>query len=231
MSAALTKFIREELVHLDGVRKHAPTRRSTILYTTDSPSDSVFFVESGFVKIMRRGEDGKEVLVSIVSPGQLFGEEALFISGPRLFAAGVMQEGVVYEIPRDLFLGFCDARPAIWRHLTELSVRRQRDLAQKVALLCLSDVESRVLHYLADLAEVFASGTSNGQEYSLPLSQSELASLIGATRETTSTTLNGLARRGLVKLGRRLLTVSSTDAISEAARQKLAPAVNGAAHA
>jgi CRP/FNR family transcriptional regulator len=58
------------------------------------------------------------------------------------------------------------------------------------------------------------------QEYSIPLSQSELASLIGATRETTSTTLNSLARRGLVRLGRRLLVVSSVDHLRNAAMQR-----------
>jgi DNA-binding IclR family transcriptional regulator len=57
-------------------------------------------------------------------------------------------------------------------------------------------------------------------EYSLPLSQSELASLIGATRETTSTTLNALARRGLIKLGRRLLVVPSADNLRVAVNER-----------
>ena len=220
MSAALSKTIREELVHLDGVRKHAPTRRAMSLYSAESPSETVFFVDSGFVKIMRRGKDGKEVLISIIPPGQIFGETALFVGGQRLFSAEVMQEGVVFEIPRDLFLSFCDARPEIWKQLAELFACRQRELEQKVSLLCLYDVESRILHYLGSLASVFGVSASNGQEYSLPLSQSELASLIGATRETTSTTLNALARRGLVRLGRRLLIVSSAAAVRAAAEER-----------
>jgi CRP-like cAMP-binding protein len=210
MSAALAKLIREELVQQDGVRKYAPTRRAMNLFTEETPSESVFFVDSGFVKILRRGKEGKEVLVSIVPPGDLFGEQALFVGGPRVFTAEVMQEGVIYEIPRDLFLAFCESRTEMWRHLFELSTHRQRELEQKVSLLCLHDVESRILHYLCSLATVFGVSATNG-EYSLPLSQSELASLIGATRETTSTTLNALARRGLIKLGRRLLVVSSAD--------------------
>ena len=61
---------------------------------------------------------------------------------------------------------------------------------------------------------------SNGAEYSIPLSQGELASLIGATRETTSTTLNALARRGVIRLGRRQLIVPSIDGVLEAANQR-----------
>jgi CRP-like cAMP-binding protein len=224
MSAALSKLIREELVHLDGVRKHAPTRRAMSLYAAESPSDTVFYVESGFVKILRRGKDGKEVLINIIPPGQIFGELELHTGGPRLSAAEVMQEGVVYEIPRDLFIGFCDARPEMWRHVAELSINRQRELEQKIAWLCLHDVESRILYYLGSLAAVFGVSVTNGQEYSLPLSQSELASLIGATRETTSTTLNALARRGLLRLGRRLLIVSSADAVRSAVDDRVAKA-------
>ncbi len=230
MSAALSKFIREELLHHDGVRKHAPARRATSLYSGEGPSDTVFFVESGFVKLLMRGKDGKEVLVNIVPPGQIFGEQAIYSGGPRMLAAEVMQEGVIYEIPRDVFIAFCEAKPEMWRHLSELFASRQRDLEQKVALLCLYDVESRILHYLGSLASVFGINSANGLDYALPLSQSELASLIGATRETTSTTLNALARRGLIKLGRRLLIVSSASALHAAVNERMAKAASSSSH-
>ncbi len=231
MSAALSKTIREEVLNLEGVRKHAPTRRATNLYSAESLSDTVFFVESGFVKLIRRGKDDKEVLVSVIPPGQIFGEQALFSSGPRMSSAEVMQEGTVYEIPRDLFLNFCDSRTELWRQVAEVLAARQKDLEQKVSLLCLYDVESRILYYLSNLASVFGANASVGQEYSLPLSQSELASLIGATRETTSTTLNALARRGLIKLGRRLLIVTSREALHAAVDERMTKFALGAASA
>lgn len=227
MSVALAKLIREELVQQDGVRKHAPTRRAMSLYTAESPSETVFFVDSGFVKIMRRSRDGKEVLISIIAPGQVFGEQCLFGTGQRLYAAEVMQEGVIYEIPRDLFISFCESHADLWRAVCEMLTGRERELENKISLLCLHDVESRILNYLSSLAAVFSVSSTNG-EYSLPLSQSELASLIGATRETTSTTLNTLARRGLIRLGRRLLVVSSADNLKAAMNERAAKAGQGA---
>jgi len=83
--------------------------------------------------------------------------------------------------------------------------------------LCLQDVEYRILYYLAELAGTVGSRLNN-QESSIPLSQGELASLIGATRETTSTTLNALARRSLIRLGRRQLIVISLDEVRSAAK-------------
>lgn len=213
MSAALSKLVREDLLHLDGIRKYAPARRTSVLFTADSLSDSVLFVESGYVKLHKQDGDGKGVVIGIVGSGQLAGEEALFVGGARQFSAEVIQEGVVYEIPRELFLGFCAAKPELWRHLAETFAKRQRELQLRVSLLCLYDVESRILHYLVNLALLFNHSAGAGQEYSIPLTQGEVAGIVGATRETTSTTLNALARQGLVRLGRRQLTIVSVDAL------------------
>ena len=220
MSAGLARLIRDELLQLEGVRKHAPTRRAMTVFSSESPADTVFFVDSGYIKILKRSADGKEVLISIIAPGQIFGEQALYIGGQRATWAEVMQEGAIYEIPREIFLQFCETHPEMWRYLSESLIHRERELEQKVSLLCLNDVETRILHYLGSLSSTFGINAMNGQEYALPLSQSELASLIGATRETTSTTLNALARRGLVRLGRRLLIVHSADAVRSAVRER-----------
>ena len=222
MSAALTRLIREQLISLDGVKKQGPVRRASVVYSADSVSDCVYLLDSGYIKIVQKGDDGKEVLLSIIAPGQIFGEHAITFSGSRNAWAEVLQDGILYEIPRQIFLDFCRINPEAWQLLCEVLLERSRQSAEKIGMLCLKDVETRILHYLCSLSTVFGITPETGQEYSLPLSQSELASLIGATRETTSTTLNGLARRGLVKLGRRMLTVSSQDALRLAASTKSA---------
>ncbi len=88
-------------------------------------------------------------------------------------------------------------------------VQHKITLARKVELLCLHDVEYRILYYLAELSSLVKASDLDGGGHQLPLTQAELADLIGATRETTSTTLNQLERRGLLKLSRRLLTIPS----------------------
>jgi CRP/FNR family transcriptional regulator len=213
MNTTLTNLIRGELLRVDGVRRLTPSRRFTVLFTGERASNSVYFVDSGWVKVVRRGEENKEVIVRMVGPGELLCEQAILDT--HICDAEVLQDAEIYEIPRPVFLNFCDRRPEAWRLLFEVSVQRQAALEDKVALLCLEDVEFRILHYLAELAPRFANADEH-QEYSLPLSQSELAALIGATRETTSTTLNALARQGLLRLGRRLVTVHSIDKIRAA---------------
>jgi CRP/FNR family cyclic AMP-dependent transcriptional regulator len=221
---AIAAIVRAELLHQDGVIKFAPNRRFTTLYSEGSPADSILFLESGLVKLCKRGDEGKEIILQVVSSGELFGEQALGMETVRSAAAEVLQEGTIYVIPKDVFTRFCDGRIDMWRHVAQLVVQRKRDLEKKIELLCMQDVEYRILHYMAELAAAFGSRIE-GNEYAIPLSQGELASLIGATRETTSTTLNGLARRGLIRLGRRQLILASLDGLRSAARDRSAKAV------
>ena len=218
-SISIAAAVRSELINLDGVTKFSPNRRFATVYSEGSPLDSLFFLESGLVKILKRGDDNKEIILQIVAPGELFGEQALGLEPARSMAAEVLQEGVIYVIPRDLFVRLCDDHPVLWREVSALLTVRKRHLEKKIELLCLRDVEYRILYYMADLAKTFGA-RANGAEYSIPLSQGELASLIGATRETTSTTLNALARRGVIRLGRRQLIVPSIDGVLEAANQR-----------
>lgn len=218
-SNSIANVVRSELINLEGVARFAPNRRFAAVFSEGSPLDSIFFLESGLVKLMKRGDDNKEIILQIVGPGELFGEQVLGTETVRNIAAEILQEGVIYVIPRDVFLNACDQRPELWREMSTILTVRKRQLEKKIELLCLRDVEYRILYYMADLARMFG-GKSTTSEYSIPLSQGELASLIGATRETTSTTLNSLARRGVIRLGRRQLIVPSVDGVLEAANQR-----------
>lgn len=203
---SLAAALRADAFHLDGVMKFAPNRRFATIFTEGSPAETLFFVESGLVKLSKRGDENKEIILDIVGPGQLFGEQALAPDGARNVSAELLQEGLIYTIPRDVFTRFCDEHPRLWRLVSESLISQKKHLEKKIELLCLHDVEFRILYYLRHLAPLIGAKLNN-QEYSIPLSQGELASLIGATRETTSTTLNALARRGLIRLGRRQLIV------------------------
>jgi CRP-like cAMP-binding protein len=219
---SLTAAVHADLLQSDTVTKFSPNRRFATIFLEGDPSESVYYLESGLVKLYKRDHENKEIILQILAPGELFGEQALGTQTTRNVSAEILQEGVLYAIPRATFLNFCNERPILWRAVSELLITRKRELEKKIELLCLQDVEYRILYYLAELASLF--GVKNGQETSVPLSQGELASLIGATRETTSTTLNTLARRGLIRLGRRQLIVPSLDDVRNAAKDRSAKA-------
>jgi CRP/FNR family cyclic AMP-dependent transcriptional regulator len=218
-SSSFAAVVRSDLVGQDGVTKFSPNRRFATIFSEGSPADTIFFVESGLVKIYKRGADQKEIILQIAGPGEVFGEQALSSEPSRNMAAEILQEGAIYVIPRQVFLRACERRPDLWRDISALLTSRKKHLEKKIELLCLHDVEYRILYYAAELARTVGIKT-DGSGYAIPLSQGELAGLIGATRETTSTTLNVLARRGLIRLGRRQLIVPSIDGVLAAADQR-----------
>src|SRR6266568_4051031 len=102
----IADLVRAELLGQDGVVKLADATRFTTLYSEGSPADSVLFLESGLVKLCKPGEHGKELILEIIAPGELFGELALGTEPTRLADAQVLLESTVYIIPKDLFACF-----------------------------------------------------------------------------------------------------------------------------
>jgi CRP/FNR family transcriptional regulator len=169
----------------------------------------LYFIDEGLVKLTRTNEVSDRIILSISGPGDLIGEEVMAAENSAYQAdAEVLTPASLYRIPRETLQRILGQNGELAAGMIDFLLNRRRMLAQKVELLCLHDVEYRILYYLAELANLVGPGGAT-EGYHLPITQAELADLIGATRETTSTTLNQLERKGLVKLSRRLLTIPS----------------------
>jgi CRP/FNR family transcriptional regulator, cyclic AMP receptor protein len=224
--SGLGNLIREDLLHSEGVRKLAFPRRGATVFASGTPATQVFFLDSGLIKIEKTTEGNKDLLLGLIAPGEVFGEQALLGEASYSVNASMMEPGTAWSIPTDVFLRFCDRRPEAWRMLARYILMRKEELERKVEHLCVSDVRQRILYYLTELAKL--TPAPEGSEIVIHISQNELASLVGATRETTSTTLNSLSRQGLITLGHRLVTIPSLEGINEAMNtSRMARAANG----
>ena len=180
---ALANAIREELLPLDGVKKLILNRRAAAVFSVGTPANHVFFLDAGLVKIERMTEGNKEILLSVVAPGEIFGEQALTGEGAFNASAKVLESGIAYSIPTDSFQRFCERRPEVWRLLMQHLLQRKDELERKIEHLCHSDVKERLVYYLEELARLNPGHDPSGSV--IHISQNELASLVGATRETT----------------------------------------------
>jgi CRP-like cAMP-binding protein len=223
--ASLVAAARSVLSPLAEVTRLATLRRSTSLFSQGQVADSLYIVDEGMVKLTRNNSSNGKVLLGIFGPGQVVGEESLLEDPAAVYYADaeVLTASVVFRIPRTVMGGVLRENVELATALGSAIIRQKIALAEKVELLCLHDVEYRILHYLAELSALVPPG-QDGEGYQLPITQLELADLIGATRETTSTMLNQLERRNLVKLSRRLLTIPSPEALREAASTRKVPA-------
>jgi CRP/FNR family transcriptional regulator len=196
------------------------------LFTQDQPADALYFIDEGLVKLTRTNDSGERIILSICGAGDLIGEEVMSPDETSYQGdAEVLSPASLYRIPRDTLRRLLTQNGELAYAVIEFLLHRRQLLADKVELLCLHDVQYRILHYLADLSNL-VKPTNQAEGYQLPITQAELADLIGATRETTSTTLNQLEREGLIKLSRRLLTIPSPASLRSARTRGVAVAAN-----
>ncbi len=227
---SIASALRHALLQAPDVSRLASLRRSSSVFSQGQAADSLYFIEDGLVKLTRNNHAGNRIILVILGPGHVIGDEALSEESRTYYTeAGVLTPATVVRIPREVMTQALASNFELASALISYLEQRKLALAEKVELLCLHDVEYRILHYLAELSGS-VKPLENGEGYQLPITQLELADLIGATRETTSTTLNQLERRGLVKLSRRLLTIPSPVTLRSAAIAKISPA-NGSAMA
>ncbi len=213
----LRSAAQDQLRAIPDVSRLASLQRCTSLYVQSQPADAVFLISEGLVKLTRSNEAGEKIILAISGPGQLVGEEALSQLSQSYYTEAVtITTATVERIPRSSVLSALNSDSEFAADLLSYLLNQKLQLAEKVELLCLHDVEYRILHYLVHLSSLLPQ-PANGDGYQIPITQLELADLIGATRETTSTTLNQLERRGLLKLSRRLLTIPSPDKLRDAA--------------
>jgi CRP-like cAMP-binding protein len=203
----LTSLFKDLLLSHTNVSRITALRRTTSLFAQGDKADALYFIEEGLIKVTRTNASGGRLILWIYGPNDLVGEECLS-SGEHdyLGEAEVLSAATVHRIPCETIENAKSAHPELSVALVRCLLDSNERLAHKVELMCLNDVETRILYYLEQLAKL-VDPTEEDSGHPLPITQLELADLIGATRETTSTTLNQLERRGLVKLSRRLLTV------------------------
>jgi CRP/FNR family transcriptional regulator len=212
-----SSLFKDLLLSEPDVSRLSALRRSTPLFAQGGKADAVYFVEEGLIKLTRTDSTGGRLILSLYGPNDLLGEESLY-GGEGYYQgeAEALSPAVVYKVPWRAINRVISFHPelsaALLRHLLDT----KQSFAQKLELLCLQDVETRIVYYLEHLAKLVKPG-NEGAGHPLPITQLELADLVGATRETTSTTLNQLEKRGFVKLSRRLLTIFPRHAWAAAA--------------
>lgn len=196
-----------DLAKLDGAVALANLGRGTQLYAPGDPSDRLFLLSRGRVKISVSGPGGKNCLFHIVEPGELFGEASLLGENQRNASAEVLDPVSVTMAPAKSVLAWAKRHPEFWLSFAPLLQKRMRNLEEQLQWVSFLEVEQRIARLFLRWA------SADGVE--IELSQKDLAGLVGATRETTSSALNRLQRDGCVVIRRRRVEIESIEKLRE----------------
>lgn len=204
----------EALGSLAGHMRRLAFRRGTMIFHKDQAGDALYVVSSGRVRLFVPAEGGEELTVDIAGPGEVFGELALLDGRPRSASAEAVEETVTYTINRETFQRALATIPGLAAGVIELLSARLRHVTEYAESLAFLDVHGRLARALLELADRYGVA-GEGVEIDLDLTQAELATMIGATRERVNRALAVFRAQGLVVLRGRKIVLRDAQRLRE----------------
>jgi CRP/FNR family transcriptional regulator, cyclic AMP receptor protein len=192
--------------------------RGERLFSEGDKGDRLYIILTGKIKLTKAAPDGRENLLSVHGPGEMFGELSLFDPIPRTSSATAITQAELAGLAHDAMRAFLATRPEVSMHLLQALAQRLRRINEVKADLVFTDVPGRVAKALLDLSERFGVQTPEGIQVNHDLTQEELAQLVGASRETVNKALADFAARGWIHLAAKSVLISDTDRLRKRAR-------------
>jgi CRP/FNR family cyclic AMP-dependent transcriptional regulator len=193
-------------------------RRGEILFNEGDDGDQLYVVTDGKIKLGRTSPDGRENLLAILGPGQMFGELSFFDPGPRSATATAVTDVELKSLGHEALSPVLNAHPDVAHALLNQLAGRLRRTNEVVGDLVFSDVPGRVAKALLDLASRFGRRADDGIHVNHDLTQEELAQLVGASRETVNKALADFASRGWLRLEPRSVVILDLERLQRRAR-------------
>jgi CRP-like cAMP-binding protein len=195
-------------------------RRGEVLFHEGDPGDSLFIVASGAVKVVVPSEEGDEAILATLRRGDFLGELALLDGAPRSASAIALEATETMALPRDRFKALVASEPVIRDALLSSLAGELRRLTAHVAELHFLDLTGRLAARLARLAEEHGTREADGSiRLDAPLTQSDLAAMIGATRQSVNKLLGEFVEEGLLRLDRDAIVIPDLEALVRSSRR------------
>ena len=189
--------------------------KGTVLFAEGDGGDQLYVIAEGKLKLGTSSGDGRENLLSILRPGEMFGELSLFDPGPRTSTATAVTDAKLLSLGQEKLLPWLAENPKVSLQLLASLAQRLRRTNEAVGDLVFSDVPGRVAKALIDLGERFGKKTDEGLFVHHDLTQEELAQLVGASRETVNKALADFAGRNWLKLDGRAVLITDFERLSK----------------
>jgi len=192
-------------------------RRGEVIFHQGDPGDALHIVASGSVKIVLPSAEGDEAIIATVHAGDFFGELALLDGAPRSATAAAVEATETLSLPRDTFLEEIGRSASLRDVLLRSLAGELRRLTGHVEELHFLDLAGRLASRLLSLAREADPGPHRTAQGTLeakldwPFTQSDLAAMIGATRQSVNRLLSDLVDRGLIRIDRDTLVITDLE--------------------
>ncbi len=185
--------------------------RNDTLFSEGDEADELFVVLSGRIAIAKSSTDGRESLVALMERGDIFGEMPLFDDERRSASARALERSELVRVPFAVVRSELEAQPALLWDVVALFATRLRATDDALADAMLLDVTGRTAKRLLELS-------GDADEFVLPITQEELAGLVGASRERVNKAIAAFVRLGWLGQTERRYRILNRDRLAERAR-------------
>jgi CRP-like cAMP-binding protein len=173
-------------------------RDDYIFFEGDQP-EWLHLVMEGRVKLLKHTDTGKDIILQIFTPGDLFGEVALFDRKPYASSAQAMEPSAILKLSRKDFLLFFGRHPFIATEMIAELGRQLREAQATIKSLAVDRVEQRIAHILLKLADKVGVPEKGGVMINLPLTRQDLADMAGTTVETAIRVMSRFTKSKIIK--------------------------------
>ncbi len=207
-SSYIFRDMHPDLLHrLAGLAHVRPLTKGALLFQQGDDGDALFGVIEGLIRIAVTGRQGKELVLGLMEPGDVFGEIALLDGLPRTASAVAAEDSLLLVIERSHFLALLEQEGRLARHIIELLCERLRRNTERLSENAFLNLRGRLAKQLQALAIAHGRDSPEGVRIGVRLSQTDLAQMLGVTREAVNKQLKTWSRDGLIRMDRGHITV------------------------
>lgn len=185
---------------LNRIAERRELARGQAVFRQGEPGASMYVILSGKVRMTRPADPGKENILTLLGPGDLFGELTLFDPAPRKATATATTDVSLAVFTASAMKAWLSTEPEAAWHFIHLLASRLRRTNDALENLLFGDVPRRVTRTLVDMAGRFGDPVPDGIRVHHDLTQEQLAQHVGASRESVNKALSDLASRGVIRL-------------------------------
>lgn len=187
----------------------------TTLFEKGDPGSSMMLVLRGRVKICSHSDEGRELVLNLVKPGEFFGEIALLDGAERTAAAVTLEDSEMLILERRDFIPFLERHPDACLRLMAVLCERLRRTSELVEEVLFLEGEARLAKRLVHLAGAFGCEVGDGIRIDLRLSQQQLGNMVGMSRESMNKQLGQWRRDDLVRIDDGFITITDLERLRE----------------
>ncbi|MBI5755396.1 MAG: Crp/Fnr family transcriptional regulator [Nitrospirae bacterium] len=203
----------EEIKSMESMTRMEYVRKGQPIYIPGDEGEDVYFLKKGRVKISRLMGDGHELTLTILEPGEIFGEIEALEDTSRDSLAVAQDDSYLCVMRKKDFESFLKMKPDLHIKLTKLIGLRLKSVENRIEDLLYRDIPARLARLLLKLAEQFGYIDDAGIHIRLQLTHQEIANLIASSRETVSLTLGGFREKGIIEFNRKEILIKDTKAL------------------